>query len=1135
MNYLVELGKILKEVHNWAELKSLLSTYNTSVESHGIKNSTAGKLFEYFAKYYFLVEPKIKSEINNAWLFHEIPINIKSELNINHADYGIDLVIQDKNEDYIAVQCKFKNDETEKLGWSKDKIGNFFGYANSIQRLIIFSNSSEIDEVIKTRTDQLCFISVKDLLEIGDDTFSNIYNLINNFPEKEIPKALPYNFQLEVITKTMEYLEFNDSGKLILPCGTGKTLISLWIKESLLPKVTLVLFPSLALLRQTKNEWMKNKSIDFQYIVVCSESDINNQYDSCNINLYDLDSFVTTDPLAINNFINKNKRMSDKVIYSTYQSLPKIAEALNDSETIIDLAICDESHKTAGSENSLFSIVHSNNNIRINKRLYMTATPRVFSDTIKRNMYDENIILYDMSDTRIFGQEIYRMSFAKAIELDILVDYQIICIGISDDDIQKMISDGYLVEGDQTFADYANNYALKQVFEEYDINHVITFHSRIENAESFSSRSKQIMPSISSFFVSGQQSTTIRSLILDNFQKSQKAIISNSRCLTEGIDVPIIDAVFFCDPKNSKIDVVQAAGRALRKSDKIRNKTGKIIIPIYHSNKLNVEDAIDSSIFKNVVKIIRSLAEHDERLQDEINYFAHNIEKKSRPIGHIQFTSSKILESIIRFEHFETRLKESLFNEIIKKNSTTWELYFLELKDFINENKSLPSSKLKNSLTAWINKQRMDYKSGRISLEKILKLESIGFIWDLHEDSWNEFYEQIVEHNQNNQFEPDQNTYPTLYRWFQIQKRLIKNGTLKGDRLIKLQSINYIGTAIDKNWEDNFATLLKFRENNPNLWPRQRNTTGIEHKLAVWMLSIGKEFRSGKLRQDRFKRLVDIGYIFDDRRWLLTLEEVKSFIEENKKFPGPTENKIENNLWRWLKIQHEDFKNNKMDDRRLELLKSIGFEKLSVLEQDSWEDIYETVFQYYSNNDSNLPGYYDLIGKNQKISFGRWASNQRVKYKNKLLSESQIQKLLEIGFVFDTQQSFQQKWDEKFERLKKWVQENDGNWPGNNISEDKEERELSIFVNNNRSWHNGKLSKYGDYPIDRKLKLESIGFNWQTKEPFGRDSRKLWDQNFIIAKEQLETIGKIPYKINGKVNKTYTWFSTFALFLQIAF
>ncbi len=300
MDYKAELIKLLENKNSWESLKEKLEQlYNTSIQNSGKKSTEAGKLFEYFAKYFFICNPLYQNEYKEVWLFDEIPMDTKIELNINHTDHGIDLLLQDNNNSFIAVQCKFKNDESCKLGWSKDKLANLFGFASSskIQKLIIFSNASEIDDISKDRTDNLCFLSIKDLLELDSDFFANLREYLKNSKKVSYTKKSPRPYQKEIINTVSSYFSELNRGKLILPCGTGKTLISLWIRETLDVNLTLFLVPSLNLIRQTKNEWIKESNAPFDYIIVCSEMDIDKDEDSSNIHLYDLDSFVIDNPI----------------------------------------------------------------------------------------------------------------------------------------------------------------------------------------------------------------------------------------------------------------------------------------------------------------------------------------------------------------------------------------------------------------------------------------------------------------------------------------------------------------------------------------------------------------------------------------------------------------------------------------------------------------------------------------------------------------------------------------------------------------------------------------------------------------------------------------------------------------------
>ena len=285
--------------------------------------------------------------------------------------------------------------------------------------------------------------------------------------------------------------------------------------------------------------------------------------------------------------------------------------------------ICDEAHKTAGSKETEFSIIHNNKKIPVRKRLYMTATPRIVSEVVK-SRYGKDIIkkLADMNDIDVFGAEFHRMSFAEAINRKILVDYKIIAIGVTDKEIKKAIRERQFVSKNNRSIpvdEIANNYALQKVMKKYKANHAITFHSSVSRAKMFLERHQEIFPGIYADHVNGKQTTNDRSLKLDEFRNEKTAIMTNARCLTEGIDIPAIDCVYFCDPKYSKIDIVQASGRALRQpQDGNKKKYGYIVVPIFHREKRKLEQAIDESVFKSILNVVRALADQDERLEEEI-------------------------------------------------------------------------------------------------------------------------------------------------------------------------------------------------------------------------------------------------------------------------------------------------------------------------------------------------------------------------------------------------------------------------------------------------------------------------------------------------------------------------------------
>lgn len=445
-----------------------------------------------------------------------------------------------------------------------------------------------------------------------EDNNNNIIRRRSNNTKPLTPRL----YQSEAVDRVCEYFDNdnNNRAQIILPCASGKTLISLWIVEKLKSKLTLYLVPSLQLLKQVKDVYKNNSSNSniFDYICVCSAKDIDDE-DEFNVyaNLYEeIDRSVTTNPDEIYRFIVGNSNSNNsKIIFSTYQSLDKIVEAVkhnNNNNIVYNLSIADEAHRTAGLFKSNFNLIHDDRNIRVAKRLYMTATPRVVSNNVKDRLDDDEYI-YDMSDTNIFGNVVYQKTFKDAIDNKILSDYKILAVGVSDDDIHNYIKDNKQINlnSEYTTKDIANNYALNLVMNRYNLKHSITFHSTIKKARDFTKRNKVLFNNniMNSYHINGNMSSIEKQQIIDNFKKENNTIstISNARCLSEGVDIPAVDLVYFCDTKNSKIDIIQAIGRALRIT---KDKTkGYIVVPIYHNNLNNLEEEINISSFERLIKI----------------------------------------------------------------------------------------------------------------------------------------------------------------------------------------------------------------------------------------------------------------------------------------------------------------------------------------------------------------------------------------------------------------------------------------------------------------------------------------------------------------------------------------------------
>jgi len=745
----------------------------------------------------------------------------------------------------------------------------------------------------------------------------------------------------------------------------------------------------------------------------------------------------------------------------------------------------------------------------------MTATPKIASTKIKEELADD-IDLYDMSNEKVFGKEIFRMSFKDAIDKEILVDYKIIIVGVNNKEIQTYINDRRYISNESSIDEIANNYALEKVMSEYGAHHSISFHSRVRYADEFIKRHSILYPDTFSEYVSGKHGAGKRSRILSSFDKNEKGVIANARCLTEGIDVPAIDLVYFCDPKNSKIDIVQAAGRALRLDLKRNKQMGYIVIPVYHNLHEDIEESIEKTVFNNVIQVVRSMADHDERLKAEINNIAFNKSKRHNSKINILFESS---DPIFILENFEEQLEKSLFNQIILKSSESWEQYYLELKNYVDQNNGNVNNVEDEKLYRWCSSQRTLFKKCVLSSYRQKKLTSLGFEWDLQALAWEQKFSQLEQYRQEDDYEPSSTENEDLYSWLRVQNSAVKRSKLSDERKGRLKSLNFIGNQQDKNWENNFLMLVDFLNKSNGKYPRQKSKEEVERSLAVWVLTVRKDYKNKKLTDERIKKIKSINFSIDadGDRWEKNFEEVKKYFLKHDEYPFQRKN----SLCVWCKYQADKFLNQDLNKRQVEQLKSINFEEsfikiLAKTEDEKWDENFCEVREYFIKN-KKFPVRHSKNIK-QVNSLANWCGRQRENFKKSTLSEKQIDNLKSIDFIFDGEKRISNQWNKMFEQLIEFRMLHPNRWPKINSPE---ENKLSNWCSYQRNWYKNNLpGQFSEFPIERVNKLKTIGFNF-------KGSREVlsWDDNYNNLISFIKKYGKLTSRHEKKWNKNYIWYN----------
>ncbi|EOI6543450.1 DEAD/DEAH box helicase [Enterococcus hirae] len=622
-----------------------------------------GTLFEKIAQIYFKNEPTYKNLFSDVWLLNEVP----EEYAIPKKDTGVDLVARNEaTGELTAIQAKFYDSKIYKrhIDSFLAELGKSY-YSNGIIVYSLDSLSSNADEAINQLSKSVQQIGLSDLRNSQVDWESFIPSRPNEVKVKNVKKTRPY--QNEAIDLTIDYFKGNDRGQLIMAPGTGKTFTSLKLVEKMASESNketfnvLYLVPSIQLLSQTLIGWNNDTELSMHSFAVTSDRNASKKKNADELSAKDIGFPATTDSdkLLYNYKKIENNQRDLTVVYSTYQSIEVLHEAQEKGFPEFDIIICDEAHRTTGAkalgeEASVFTRVHNNNYIKANKRLYQTATPKIYGTDAKQKAEDSSIVLSSMDNKDIYGEEIFRLGFGQAVSNDILTDYKVMVLAVDEKviqkDMQKVLSDsenGLDVDDVSKLIGVWNGLMKRSsvdkgaVFEGKPMQRAISFINTINNSKKISSQfnevvneyldgNESIQQSINVRHVDGMMNTLEKKEALDwlseDFAEDETRVLSNVKFLTEGIDVPNLDAVIFLAPKKSQVDIVQAVGRIMRKfKDK---EYGYIILPIVIPEGTTPESILDNNKkYEAVWQILNALRSVDERFSAMINKLELNRKK----------------------------------------------------------------------------------------------------------------------------------------------------------------------------------------------------------------------------------------------------------------------------------------------------------------------------------------------------------------------------------------------------------------------------------------------------------------------------------------------------------------------------
>jgi superfamily II DNA or RNA helicase len=1164
---------ILQGITSFNEFKNKLSNLNSKEK---------GDCFEELTKKIFISHPNYSTFTKNIYLQKEIPLSITKKLNLPLTDKGIDLVLEDTENNYWAIQCKYRTNEDEIITW--DELSTFygltFGIADGFKGGFLVTNTSNLNPLVST-SKKIISLYGDFFTNLSDDFISQIYK------EKNVFKLKPKNPKIHQqigLEKTIEYLKNKDRGIIEIACGGGKTYLSWLIDNELKNKITIIAVPSLYLLSQFYNEYsyeMVSNNIKCQYVLCCSDADVE---DSNGL-------IIDTDYKIINSRVKKILKMNKKlVIITTYQSSDIIIKVIKKRKMNVDLCVYDEAHKTVGDSEKQFGLL-LNDNIPIKKRIFMTATPKHFNGS--EDLLDDELKINSMNDEKVYGNTIYKYNIYNAIKDKNLVDYQFLTMITESSNVEKsIITNKYIrPENDTNKKEYESEYfssgiMIAKAFKLGEIKHLITYHNKVSDTKEFKSMlefiCKHMNLKIDIYQIDGKSSMKSKNNIIKEFTKSPLAILTSARVLNEGVNIPVVDSVCFIDNRFSLIDIIQCIGRALRLDLTNPTKLAKIIIPIII--KKEDTDSLDkleysNGIFGNLSRIIKMMSSVDEGI---VEYFTSILNGKKT------ITERKILKNINYLEQGEVIATNIKVDDWIKsigleiwKNTDSFNYKFELFKEFVENNGRCPIHKEEYKdikIGRWFQTQKGKITSDKSpeyiklninsvvkeNLDKCLGTKKLNEDKpDLSFDEKLELFKGFVEINNRCPIHKEEYNDVKIGIWFHSQKGKITSD--KSPEYIKLNINPIVKENLDKYLEtkklnedkpdlsfDEKLELFKgFVEIN-NRCPVQKEEYN-DVKIGIWFHS-----QKGKIISDKSPEYIKLNinpivkenldkYLenkklnedkpdlsFDEKNELF-----KEFVEINNRCPVNKEEYKNVKIYNWFQTQ----KGKMTSDKSPEYIKL----NINPVVEENLDKYLETKklneFKPDLSSDEKFELFKEFVGVNNRcpinkeeyknVKIGIWFGH----YKGKITSDkSQEYIKLNINSIvkenldkyLETKKLNENKpdlsFDEKFELFKEFV-ENNGRCP----KQYEEYKNVKIYI-----WFH---TQKGKMTSDKSPEYIKLNINLIVKENLDKylETKKLnefkpdlsFDKKFELFREFVKINDRCPKNNNDyKGVSIGKWFQT---------
>ncbi|GAB3435409.1 Helicase associated domain protein [Flindersiella endophytica] len=757
----------------------------------------------------------------------------------------------------------------------------------------------------------------------------------------------------------------------------------------------------------------------------------------------------STDPGEVHAWTRLDGRLT---VFCTYHSLGVVAEAHRLGTPAWDLVVLDEAHRAAGARESSFGIVNDDAHIPAQRRLYMTATPRVLDE----NRRGEVVPVYSMHDERVFGREVYRVPVGQAIDEGILADYRMLVCTMTPGELERLQSDEAaeaLTATDEAPAVppemLVAQLALLKAAGQYGVRTALSFHHRVVSAQLFAETlpyAAQLLPAadrpfeVNATAIHGTMDPTERRRILhdlgqisQNRQDGQQAqdgrdtllVVPNARALTEGIDVPELDAVLFADPRDSTVDVVQAVGRALRRGQR-EDKTATVIIPILlpeadsADGSAGAEVALNGSQWQILYRILRAMRDQDERLADWLDRLRAAGTRGTRASSKPQLPPWLELVGT----QVDQAFADALALRVLERTTSAWlvgygaaQAYAAKYGNLLVHGDHVTDDGL--HLGNWIAHQRVAYKRGELAADRIVMLNQIGMSWDALEAAWQEGYAAAEAYYAKKGHLRVTNSFVTadgynLGNWIAHQRVVYRRGELTADRIEMLERIGVCWDILEVAWQEGYAAAKACYTNKGHLRVTNRFVTADGYNLGPWLDHQRTLRKRGSLSAERINALDDIGMVWDlrkaDQEEYLALARAFHAEHGHLNVPDTVVTRHGKKLNVWLQNQRARKNTGKPSPLKPEEIQALDELGMDWGHRDRWQTNLQAAADYHARHGHLKPRKGEITTPTG-LDLSTWLSNLRHKARVGQLPPERIQALDDIGMIWNLEA---EKWREHY-------------------------------------------------------------------------------------------------------------------------